>query len=68
MDTAFHLVCYLGGTYEIIRTVAIGTGTDRHSDAKAVSRTTVLKTRDYKKASDVIRLLREADQDSSDKE
>jgi hypothetical protein len=68
MDVAFHLVSHFGGNYEIVRTVATGTDTDRHSDAKAVSRTTVLKTRDYKKASNVVRLLREADQDSSDTE
>lgn len=63
MDVAFHLVCHLGGLHEIVRTVAVGDAPDRHSDAKAVSRVTVLRTMDYEKANRAVDLLRAAELD-----
>ncbi len=61
MDVAFHLVCHSGGEYEIVRTVGLGDSPDRHCDAKAVSRVTVLKTKSYHDANRIVELLRIAD-------
>lgn len=63
MDVAFHLVCHLGGLYEIVRTVGVGDAADRHSDAKAVSRVTVVRTKSYHDANRLVELLRAADLD-----
>lgn len=61
MDVAFHLVCHSGGEYEIVRTVGFGESPDRHCDAKAVSRVTVVKTGSYHDAQRLVELLRVAE-------
>jgi hypothetical protein len=65
MDVAFHLTCHSGGIYEVVRTVGTGEAADRHSEAKAVSRATVLRSRSFDEANRALKLLRRVDVDSA---